>query len=78
MQSKSEIKYEPIINTPKNRLFNKKVCRIPLNSVNMSEILHNRIMQEIDQLEKDKKLIIEVKLKRVPPVGVVNKGFIYQ
>ena len=77
MFSRSKAEYEPLINTPKNRFFNKKVCRFPLSSVNMSEFLNERIMQEINQLYENKKLKIEVKLKRSPPIGVVNRSFIY-
>lgn len=62
----------PLINTPKNRFLNKKVSKFRLNSTNMSEIINNRILHEINQFDENK-----VKYKRLPPNGVVNKSFIY-
>ena len=64
MQSKSKIKYEPIINTPTNRTFNKQISRMPINSVNLSEILHNRIVDELKQFQEDKMLLIEKRNKQ--------------
>ena len=56
-------KYEPIINTPINRTLNKHISRMPINSVNLSEILNNRIIEELKQFEQDKILLIEKRRK---------------
>ena len=64
MKFDRKMKYEPIINTPFNRRLNKHISRIPFNSINMSETLQNRIIDELKQFEEDKTLLIEKRKKQ--------------
>ena len=57
-------KYEPIINTPINRRLNKHISRIPFNSINMSETLQNRIIDELKLFEEDKTLLMKKRKKQ--------------
>ena len=63
MNQNKKIKFE-LLNTPINRTFNKHISRMPINSVNLSEILHNRIIDELKQFEQDKLLLIEKRKKQ--------------
>ena len=62
MKFNRKIKYE-LINTPINRTLNKQISRMPNNSINLSEILNNRIIEELKQFEQDKLLLIEKRKK---------------
>lgn len=55
-------KQEIIINTPKNRKFNKDISRMPFNSINMSEIIHKKIINDIKQFD-DEILLFEKRKK---------------
>ena len=64
MKQNKRNKYEMIVNTPMNRTLNKYISRIPFNSINMSETLQNRIIDEIKQFEEDKTFLIEKRKKQ--------------